>query len=286
MESFAPSLDAYFARIGYHGPRAPTLETLHAICHAQVQAIPFEALDVLLGRGVDLDPRAIEEKLIHRRRGGYCFEQNTLLLRVLTALGYDARPLSGRVRFGRPRDVLPARTHVFLRVEMGARRGEDSWLVDCGIGSTSLTSAIRLRLDEEQATNHEPRRLIAAGSWDGLAQRSPDALLYHQVKFGQEWFDVAELTLEEMPPIDREVGNWFTSTSPASSFRQRLLVTRATRDGRLSLLNRELTRRGPDGVGHTTVIASPAELLRVLDEEFGLAFPPGTEFACEQLRWD
>lgn len=286
MESYVPSLDAYFARIGYHGSRAPTLQTLHAICHAHVQAIPFEALDVLLGKRIDLDPRAVEDKLVHRRRGGYCFEQNTLLLRVLLALGYRVQPLSGRVRFGRPRDYLPPRTHVFLRVELGAQDGDDPWLVDCGLGAPSLTSAIRLVLDEEQATHHEPRRLIAAGRWEGLSLRSPDALLYHQVKFGEEWQDVAELTLEEMPPIDREVGNWFTSTHPASSFCQRLLVTRATRDGRLSLHNRELTRRGPDGVGHTQRLGSPAELLRVLDEEFGLSFPADTRFGCEQLRWD
>ena len=284
--TYRPDLEAYLARIGYRGQQAPTLETLHAISLAHTQAIPFEALDVVLGRGIDLDPQAVEDKLVHRKRGGYCFEQNTLLLNVLAALGFRVQPISARVRFGRPREDVPPRTHVLVRVELGGHFGDDSWLADCGIGGASLTSAIRLVVGEEQSTHHEPRRLVSTGSWDGLARRSPDATLFHQVKFGAEWHDVAELTLEEMPTIDREVGNWYTSTHPESTFRQRLMVTRATADGRLTLLNRELTRRGPDGIGHTRRIESPDELLRVLDDEFGLSFPEGTRFPCPQLVWD
>jgi RNA polymerase sigma factor (sigma-70 family) len=195
--SYTPDLDAYFARIGYRGPRAPTLETLHALSLHQVRAIPFESLDVLLGVGVSLDPQAVEDKLVHRRRGGYCFEQNSLLLHVLGALGYRVQPISGRVRWQRTRDYTPARTHVLLRVELGERPGDESWLVDCGVGSMSLTSALRLELDTEQATAHEPRRLVAEGSWDGLARRSPDGKLYHQVRLGAEWHDICELTLED-----------------------------------------------------------------------------------------
>lgn len=288
--SYTPDLDAYFARIGYHGGRAPTLATLDAISAAHVRAIPFESLDVLLGVRIDLDPQAVEDKLVHRRRGGYCFEQNSLLLHVLGALGYRVQPISGRVRWMRTRDYIPARTHMFLRVELDAQPGgvaAGSWLVDCGIGSTSLTSAIRLALDVEQPTAHEPRRLVAEGSWDGLWRRSPDGKLYHQVKLGAEWHDVCETTLEEMPPIDRELGNWYTSAHPTSHFRGRLMVTRATEDGRLSLLNRELTRRGRDGVGHVEQLGSPDELLEVLEREFGLAFPAGTRFPCPPgVLWD
>src|SRR5258705_11035764 len=69
-------LDAYCARIGYDGPRTPTLSTLHAITAAHTRAIPFENLDVLLGRGVDLDPAAIFTKLVVRHRGGDGFQQN------------------------------------------------------------------------------------------------------------------------------------------------------------------------------------------------------------------
>ena len=81
--SYTPDLPAYFARIGLHGERQPTLDLLRAIVHAHVSSIPFENLDVLLGRGISLDPTAVERKLVHDRRGGYCFEQNSLLLHVL-----------------------------------------------------------------------------------------------------------------------------------------------------------------------------------------------------------
>ena len=263
-------LDGYFARIGYAGPRAPTLATLDAIVHAHVAAIPFENLDVLLGRSIDLELGALQRKLVHDRRGGYCFEQNSLLYAVLGALGYAVKPLSGRVRYGRPRDYTPARTHLFIRVELDA-----SWLVDVGVGAMSPTSALRLEIDTPQATPHEPRRLSRDGG-----------LYYHQVRLGDDWHDVCEFTLEEMPPIDREVANWYTSAHPGSHFKSRLVVARALPEGgRLNLLNRELTERRRDGSAERRELRSPDELLEVLAGRFGLVFPSGTRFTCDALDW-
>ena len=266
-----PDLDAYFARTGYAGPRAPTLDTLNGIVAAHAQAIPFENLDVLLGRGINLDLSAIEQKFIHEKRGGYCFEQNTLLLAVLEALGFAARPISARVRWQRPRDFTPPRTHVFLRVELDG----ESWLADVGLGSSSLTSAIRLATDTEQATPHEPRRIVREG-----------AKLFHQSRLGDEWHDVCEFTLEEMPPIDRELANWFTSAHPQSHFRNRLLVARAASGGRrLTILNNEFTTRHADGRADKRVIADADELLAILAENFGLHFPAGTRFGPPGSPW-
>jgi N-hydroxyarylamine O-acetyltransferase len=263
-------LDAYFTRIGYDGPRTPSLATLNGVVHAHVRAIPFENLDVLLARPIDLELGALESKLIHARRGGYCFEQNTLLLAVLTQLGFDAHPLSARVRYQRPRDYTPARTHVFVRVELA-----ESWLADVGVGAMSPTCALRLAETGPQVTPHEPRRLLREGG-----------LIYHQVQLGDEWHDVCEMTLEEMPSIDRLVANWYTSAHPASHFKNRLLVARALPDGgRVGLLNRELTVRGRDGQVERHTIASPDELLVVLATRFGLRFPEGTRFVCEGLDW-
>ncbi|MEO8551026.1 MAG: arylamine N-acetyltransferase, partial [Kofleriaceae bacterium] len=135
----AIELDAYFARTSYSGSRAPTLATLDGVVRAHVQTIPFENLDVLLGKAIDLDPDALMAKLVHGRRGGYCFEHNTLLLEVLTALGFHARPLSARVRWQRPRDYTPARTHLLVRVEL-----DQSYLADVGVGAMSPTAALRL----------------------------------------------------------------------------------------------------------------------------------------------
>ncbi len=263
-------LDAYFTRIGYDGPRAPTLAVLHAIAAAHAQSIPFENLDVLLGRPVDIELDAVVKKLVHDRRGGYCFEQNALLLSVLEALGFHARPLSARVRYQRPRDYTPARTHLFVRVEL-----DEPWLADVGVGSMSMTSAIRLNTSHEQATPHEPRRLVRE-----------NGLIYHQARLGDDWHDVYEFTLEEMPQIDRVVSNWYTSTHPQSHFRNRLTAARALpRGGRVSLLNRELTIRGRDGHVEHLLVRSPSQLLDVLAEHFGLLLPRGTVFACEGLDW-
>ena len=190
---------------------------------------------------------------------------------MLEALGFRVAPVSARVRIKRPRDSTPPRTHLFLRVELDG----ESWLADVGVGGLSLTSAIRLVKDIEQPTPHEARRIVGDG-----------ARLFHQARLGADWADVCEFTLEEMPPIDRELANWFTSTHPESHFRSRLLVARAASAGvRITLQNHELTVRGADGRGDTRLLTSPDELLVALDEQFGLRFEPGTRFACPGLPW-
>jgi N-hydroxyarylamine O-acetyltransferase len=267
----ALDLDAYLDRIAYIGPREPSLACLHGLLAAHSSTIPFENLDVLLGRGISLDPAAIEQKLVGDRRGGYCFEQNSLLLLALEALGFRVTPLSARVRLQRPRDYTPPRTHLFVRVEIDGV----AWLADVGVGALSLTSAIRLEAEGEQATPHEPRRIVREG-----------ARLFHQARLGGEWSDVCEFTLEEMPPIDRELANWFTSTHPQSHFRNRLIVARAGLAGtRLSILNGELTLRQADGRSDVHALASPEELLAVLAERFGLRFPAGTRFGPPGSPW-
>jgi N-hydroxyarylamine O-acetyltransferase len=277
--SAGPDLDLYFERIGYVGSREPTLTTLNGIVAAHTRCIPFENLDVLLERPISLDPLAVEQKLVRARRGGYCFEQNGLLLRVLGSLGYQATPLSARVRLQRPRDFIPARTHLLIRVEIGGK----SWLADVGVGALSLTCAIELAPDVPQDTPHEPRRVLREGAWSGLELRAPDARLIHQAHFAGAWHDVCELTLEPMPEIDRELANWYTSQHPQSVFRERLMVARATNDGRVSLLNRELTLRRHDGTSESRIVTSPELLLDVLEEHFGLLFPRGTRFTCPGL---
>ncbi|MDI1320940.1 MAG: arylamine N-acetyltransferase [bacterium] len=267
----APDLDAYFARIDYSGPRAPTLATLQAIAGHHVAAIPFENLDVLLNRPPRLDPAALMEQLVHAQRGGYCFQQNGLLLHVLGALGFAVRPLSARVRIQRPRDFVPPRTHLFLRVELA----DGPWIVDAGVGAASLTTAIRFVENPEQATPHDTRRIVREGG-----------SYFHQIRLNGEWSDVCEFTGEEMPLIDRELANWWTSTNPESKFRQNLMAARSHRDGtRCAILNREFTRRRGAEVLEQRELTSPEELLAVLAEHFGLHFPAGTRFGPPGSPW-
>jgi len=264
-------LDRYFARVGYTGAREPTLAVLHALTAAHTQSIPFENLDVLLGRGIELDDDVVFDKLVERERGGYCFEQNGLFLRVLTALGFAVTPLSARFRMDKPRGFIAPRTHVLLQVELD---GAD-WLTDVGAGGVSLTSALLLEPYLEQVTPHDTRRIVReAGCW------------VQQMQVADSWVDVYELTGEPMPLIDRVVGNWYTSAYPQSHFKQRLLVARASDDGRRhTLLNAELKVRERDGRSEAITLESHEQLLRVLAQTFGLHFPPYADFASVGWPW-
>lgn len=268
--------DAYFQRIGYTGPRTPDLEVLQKIILLHACSIPFENLDVLLNRPILLDEESVDQKLIHSQRGGYCFEHNYLLLRALTAIGFQATPLSARVRYKLPREATPPRTHLFLRVDLEGI----PWLVDVGVGSLSPTGAFRLdRHDVEQTTPHEPRRIVRESS-------VPLDRFFHQARLGDEWVDVYEYTLEEMPPIDREVGNCWTSMHPKSKFKLNLIVGIARPDGsRLSILNREFTHRLGSQILERFEMTDPEQLLCVLKDNFGLSFPGGTRFGPSGMAW-
>jgi N-hydroxyarylamine O-acetyltransferase len=254
-------LAQYLERIGYSGTVDLTPETLNGLSLAHVCSVPFESLDINLGQPFGLDLDQVFDKLVLRRRGGYCFEQNTLFMEVLSTLGFVVRPMSARVRIGRARDFVPARTHVFLEVALDG----ELWLLDVGVGGLSPTGALRWVHDEVQDTPHESRRLI-----------QEDGLWFHQALVAGEWVDVCDFTGETMHPIDRELGHWYTSPHPGSHFRGRLMVARATADGgRITLLNDRLTVRSADGTqSHHPV--SHDRAVRLLEEHFGLVLPPGS----------
>src|SRR5678816_4121784 len=152
-------LSAYFARIGYSGPPEPRFASLQGIVAGHAMAIPFENIDVLLGRGARLDIGAIIDKLVRRRRGGYCFEHNTLLRHALEAVGFKVAGLAARVLWNRPEGDPTARTHMLLRVMLP----EGDFLADVGFGGLTLTAPLRAEIGLEQTTPHEPHRLADVG---------------------------------------------------------------------------------------------------------------------------
>ncbi|HET8715978.1 MAG TPA: arylamine N-acetyltransferase, partial [Holophagaceae bacterium] len=131
-------LEAYLARIGYAGGLSPDLPTLTALHEAHALAVPFENLAIQMGEGVRIDLASLQDKLVRRRRGGYCFEQNGLFLAVLRALGFAVDPFEARVRFGT--DAVLPRTHMLLRV----RLPEGDFLADVGFGGQGVRRPVPL----------------------------------------------------------------------------------------------------------------------------------------------
>ena len=271
MEPSAVDIDSYFARIGYGGPAVTRLDTLREIVACHVRSVPFENLDVLLGRAIVLTPEALHGKLVTRRRGGYCFEQNGYLLEVLRLLGFEAVPLSARIRLSATRDMTPPRTHAFLKVHVDGTW----WLTDVGVGSLTPTEPIRMDTEAPQATSHEAHRIVRE-----------DGRFFHQALKGDGWGDICEFTGEEMPLIDRELANWWTSTSPTSKFRLNLSAAIVGDDGtRRGIQNNKFTRRRGAEVLETFAIGSARELLAVLRREFGLEFDDDVRFGPPGSAW-
>ncbi len=251
-------IDAYCARIGYAGRREPSLAVLRAIVAAHTAAIPFENLDVLLKREIHLDLPALYQKLVRRRRGGYCFEHNLLLLEVLTAFGFRAEGLAARVQWGRPPGVVGPRTHMLLRVDLA----EGAFVADVGFGGLTPTAPLALEARGDQATPHEPYRLVEHGGEFGL-----------EVRLGAAWSSLYRFSLQPQLPVDYQVANWFTSTHPQSLFVRHLIASRAGKDRRYALFNNRLTLRRRDGASERRVLQGVVEFGEVLARDFGIDLP-------------
>jgi len=251
-------LDAYCARIGYAGPREPTLAVLKILQRLHPAAIPFEAIDVLLGRGVSLEPTDIDAKLIGARRGGYCFEQNDLFKRALRAMGFDVLNLLARPRWNRPLDQAVPRTHQAVRIRLD---GEE-WMADVGFGVAMLTAPIRIDERGPQATAFEPVRL-----------RPVDDELRLEVFIGETWAPIYDLLPHTPLDIDYMAPNWYTSTHPHSIFRRGLIITRTAADVRYSLADNLFTRRPREGEVERRRLGVE-ELKRTLSDGFDLPVQP------------
>jgi N-hydroxyarylamine O-acetyltransferase len=255
---------AYCARIGYEGKCVPDYDVLAALVEHHALALPFENLDVLLGRAIELDAASLQKKLIGGGRGGYCFEHNTLLAGVLEGIGFEVKRHMGRGRWRVPEGAILPRTHMVLTLAVGGV----PFLVDGGYGGVGLTAPLALDHADPQPSLFEAQRVLTSAH---------ERLV--QARIAGEWRDLYTFTDEPLPPIDFEVANWYTSTHPASRFRQNLIVSCATREARFVLYNRELSTYG-HGTKETRTVDDPEELLAVLSSRFGLTFPEGTRFTA------
>lgn len=248
-------MSAYLDRIGGPDVTGPDLPTLRRIVAGHARSIAFENLDAYTGREIALDQEALAAKLVHGGRGGWCFEQNLLLKGALDAIGYTTTGLAARVLWGRPVDAPPRpRSHMLLRVDLP----EGPHLVDVGFGGNTLTGVLALEPDVEQATPHEPFRLLRA-------ERSGYVV---QARTGGEWRPLYWFDLTEQLLADYEVSNWYLSHHPGSHFLTGIAAARPDVDRRYALNSTNLAVHHLDGPTERRTLESPAEIRKVLEETF------------------
>jgi N-hydroxyarylamine O-acetyltransferase len=246
---------AWFARIGYCGPRAPDLETLQALVSAHSSAIAYESIDVLLDRPPKLDLRSLQDKMIGGGRGGYCFEQNMLFRGGLRSLGYKVTSLQARVVRGLDIDAPRPMFHMVLRIDL------PQGSADVGFGNLAPTAPLRLSPGVEQDTPHEVMRFIAMG--DELTLQS---------RLGDRWEHIYRVVLLPRFDAEYEICNWFAGTHPQSPYLNNMIAALpGPNRTRLTLFNARFNVRHPSGRVERRTLESMDEYRTVLRDGFRIA---------------
>ncbi len=256
-----PDVADYLTRIGYAGSTEPTLATLQALVGAHLSHIPFENVDPMMGIPVaDLSAEALFAKMVHRRRGGYCFEHNGLLRYALEDLGFGVESLTGRVVWMKPEGVdspPSALTHQVLAVQFPGV--DQRYLVDVGFGGQTLTAPIEFTAGVVQQTPNEPYRIGVHG--DGY---------FLETLLGDTWRPLYTFTDEPRPPIDLQVGSWFVSTHPESIFVVGLSASLIIDGARWNLRGRNLAMHRVGAPSETIRFDNAAQVLDALMNRFGI----------------
>jgi len=261
----ALDLAAYLRRIRYDGDLAPTGATLAGLHRAHVTAISFENADIMLGRGVAVDLPSIQDKLVRRGRGGYCFEHGQLLGAALERLGYGVDRLLARVSGERD-----ARTHLVLRV----RAGQQCWVADTGFG-TGLIEPLPFEVGSPRTQFGWTYQLSAAADRSWQLQERQDGRWETMY-----WFDD-----QTQHPADVVVANHFTSTYPGSGFVRQLVVIRKDTAGLRRLTGRRLSTTRP-GYPADERHLSDTEFAPALTEIFGLRLRPEESARLTEITGD
>lgn len=249
MKDITPYLDL----IRYAGTLAPSSNTLRQLHLRHTQSIPFENLSPLTGMEVRLDIPSLFEKFTTRRRGGYCYEHNTVFQYVLEQLGFNTIGLAARVRLNVPDGVITPRSHMLLLVEANGER----WIADTGFGGMTLTAPLRFAMDVAQDTPHGQYRLTCESGIYRLEAR---------VK--EEWKILYVFDMAPYYPPDYEVANWYVSRHPTSHFVTSLVVARAAKEGRHILHDTQYSFYPLAGEAEKTQICSVNDIKELLENVF------------------
>jgi N-hydroxyarylamine O-acetyltransferase len=260
-------LDAYLTRIGFVGERHPTAQTLAALHHAHTTSIPFENLEIMLGRPIVLDLDSLQNKLIRHNRGGYCYEHVTVFAAALERLGFRFTALAGRVTLGA--EAVRPRTHALIVVEFDDRR---RWLCDVGFGRGPLEPIELIAGNEVDQDGWQLRLSRAPLGTDTDVLHADHWTLWQRssVDGTVEWLDRHVFTLDPQYPIDYAVGNHYVSTSPRSPFTARPFVQRFAADVQHVLDGTTWTTTNPDGSCFTRDV-EVGDVPALLADTFGVA---------------
>ncbi len=244
-------VDAYLRRMEYDGPREPSPATLRNLHRQHLFTVPFENLDIPLGTPIVLDLALIYEKIVTRRRGGFCYELNGLFGELLRALGFRVEMLSARVRregggFG------PEFDHMLLKVEL-----DEPWLVDVGFGDSFVDPIPFHAGGADQVNGHRYLVLPMNDEWQLLREdRNGQVPLYA--------FRDLPHTLSEYRDMCT-----FHQSSPESHFTRSWICSRATPDGRITIANMRLVATRETG-REETQLTSEEELRGCLNGLLGV----------------
>jgi N-hydroxyarylamine O-acetyltransferase len=245
-------VDAYLERIGAERPAEPTLAALGGLALAHLYRVPFENLDIADGRPLSVDLEQLFDKIVTRRRGGFCYELNGLFAWLLRELGYDVTLLAAQVP--EPRDGGPRhdKAHLVLLVDLDGRR-----LVDVGFGE-AYRSPFALRAGNEHADEHLRRYRLEEedGRWQVREQQDddPPRVAYR--------FDLTPHELADFADACR----WQETQSPF--FTRHRFCTIATPGGRTTLIDGRLIVRAAGERAEREV--EPDEVAELLAERFGV----------------
>ncbi|WP_223584872.1 arylamine N-acetyltransferase family protein [Sphingobacterium sp. GVS05A] len=251
-----PTLKDYLERIAISDGVSGDLETLKKLTQAHPKHITFENIDSFTGIVPAIDTTDIFQKLVTEKRGGYCYEQNSLFKEVLQALGFNIKMHLARVLWSSKDGSETARTHMLLTSDIEGQK----YLVDVGFGSMTLTAPVLF--NSEQETPNGLFRLI-----------SLDDNFYRLDVFKNEWLPIYKFTLEEVQLSDLDMANWYVATGPSSMFNKFLMITRVDEHARYALFNKEFNIRDNEGGKKSSEISSEEELQSVLTNYFKLNLP-------------
>lgn len=271
MSSEKMDMGRYLSRIGFAGPSdVPSLELLRSLHKCHLMSVPFEDLTVHCGGQVQLDPPALYDKIVKQRRGGFCFENNSLFYWLLTQMGFQVTVLSGQVKNSITSRYGPPFDHLILMVRLEGKR----WLCDVGFGVPGFTFPLSLETCGPQEQGHRVYRLrrdtgMHFLEWQKEANRGEDG----------DWTEIYKFTLEPRRLQDFTEMCQYHQTSPSSIFFCKSLCTVLKPGGRVTLTGRRLTTdtfpsEATGGAVETkTRELEDEEIPAVLAENFNIVLP-------------